>query len=128
MPEAFEFHVIGELRGVDESLLTDEAFVRDALVRSVVEAGLTLFDVYVHRRGEGVIGVAVIGESHVAVHTWPEHRVVTVEVSSCKDPESTWEVFALLRETFGAESYSAVDLRSGIALMESLKGAAGATA
>jgi len=128
MPEAFEFHVIGELRGIDRGPLVDPEFVHGALVRAVTEAGLTLFDVYVHRRGEGVLGVAVIGESHVAVHTWPEHRLATVEVSSCKDPESTWEVFMMLRDLFGAEFYNAVDLRSGIALVERLKGAAGATA
>ncbi|HDM92079.1 MAG TPA: adenosylmethionine decarboxylase [Candidatus Korarchaeota archaeon] len=127
MPEAFEFHVIGELRGIDRSLLVDPEFVYNALVRAVTESGLTLFDVYVHRRGNGVLGVAVIGESHVAVHTWPEHNLVTVEVSSCKDPESTWEVFMILRDLFGAESYNALDLRSGIALVERLKGAAGTT-
>lgn len=33
----------------------------------------------------GVSGVVIIAESHLTVHTWPEHRYAAVDVFSCGD-------------------------------------------
>ncbi len=119
MVEAFEFHVIGEMAGVNPAALKDQEFIQEAVVTSVVRSGLTLFEVLTMKRKEGgVLSIAIIGESHVAVHTWPEDGKVTVTVSSCKDPESTWQVFWELKEIFGAKDYQAMELRSGILLTE----------
>ncbi len=123
MGMAFEYHVVGELMGVSPDRLSDVDFLSDVLVRSVSESGLTLFDVYVHPHdGGGLIAVAIIGESHVAVTTWPEIGRASVEVSSCKDAESTWEVFRMIRDMLSPrESYS-LELRSGVSLMEQVRG------
>lgn len=44
----------------------------------------TLLDVRVHTFPvHGVTGVAVIAESHIAVHTWPEYRYAAVDIFSC---------------------------------------------
>ncbi len=119
MVEAFEFHVIGEMVGVDPAMLNDQEFVQEAVVTSVIRSGLTLFEVLTMKRDEGgVLSIAIIGESHVAVHTWPDQGKVTVTVSSCKDPESTWQVFWELKEIFRARDYQAMELRSGILLTE----------
>ncbi len=119
MVRAFEFHVIGELLEVDPTLLNDVEFVQSSLVEAVLRSGLTLFGIISRRRSEGgVLSIAIIGESHAAVHTWPESRVVTISVSSCKDAESTWQVFLELKNIFGARKHKAIEMRSGISLVE----------
>ena len=121
MVEAFEYHVLGELWGVPRELLGDCEKIRSLLEEAVSEAGLTLFQTYVVRRKSGLIAVAVVGESHVAISTWPELGVAIVEVSSCKDSESTWEVYNRIREGLGASEHHVVDIRSGIPLLEKLR-------
>ncbi len=119
MVRAFEFHVIGELLDVDPRMLNDVEFVQSALVESVIKSGLTLFDVLSQKRMEGgVLSIAIIGESHAAVHTWPNRRMITVSISSCKDEESTWQVFLELKRIFKARKHKVIEMRSGIPLME----------
>jgi len=119
--EAFEYHVLGELWGIPRSLLENCEEIRSLLEEAVSEAGLTLFQTYVVRRKSGLIAVAVVGESHVAISTWPELGVAIVEVSSCKDSESTWEVYSKIREGLGAPEHHVIDIRSGIPLLEKLE-------
>ena len=45
--------------------------------------------------GPGITDVLVITESHIALHTWPEHKVVTFDMYSCRpyDPRPVWASF-----------------------------------
>lgn len=122
MVRAFEYHVIGELLGVRRDLLESIEFVESALVESVVKSGLTLFDVLTKKKPNGgVLSIAIIGESHAAVHTWPESESLTVSISSCKDSDSTWSVFWELKKHFRAKDHKAVEIRSGIVLSERIE-------
>lgn len=38
--------------------------------------------------GGGLTGVVIIGESHIALHTWPEHGYAWAELATCGDPTS----------------------------------------
>jgi len=67
------------------------------LERIVTEAArignMTLLDVKTWKIGEGVSVVAIVLESHIAIHTWPEYRFATVDVYSCgghTDPQAAF--------------------------------------
>jgi S-adenosylmethionine decarboxylase len=80
-------HLIGDFYDVacDARYMTDAAALRDHCVRLVRESGLTVAGDYFHQFGEGggVTGMVVLMESHMSVHTWPEHGFVTVDVYVC---------------------------------------------
>ena len=44
---------------------------------------MTLLDVKLWKIGEGVSIVAIVLESHISIHTWPEYSFATVDVYSC---------------------------------------------
>lgn len=68
--------------------LDDEELARTALRRAVEAGGATLVRLEVHRFSPwGVSGVAVIAESHLALHTWPEHGYAAVDVFTCGDTD-----------------------------------------
>ncbi len=75
---------LAALCGCDRAVLDDAAAI-EALLRQMVEAGrFTLFSLHVTRfEPQGVTGVAVVGESHVAIHTWPEEGRLFVDIASC---------------------------------------------
>ncbi|MCE4606050.1 MAG: adenosylmethionine decarboxylase [Desulfurococcales archaeon] len=88
-------HIYGNLIDcMNEDLLSDA----DELKRIVIEAAeigrMTLLDAKAWKIGLGVSIVAIILESHITVHTWPEYRYATVDVYSCgprTDPQKAFE-------------------------------------
>jgi S-adenosylmethionine decarboxylase len=70
--------------GCDPAILDDRAAI-EGLLRKMVEAGrFTLFSLEVVRFSpQGVTGAAVVGESHIALHSWPEEKRLFVDIASC---------------------------------------------
>lgn len=71
-------------------LLTDAASLQALCERAAAHAGLTVVGRLFHRFAPtpgqtqtGVTGMLLLAESHLAVHTWPELGVVTLDVYVC---------------------------------------------
>ena len=66
-------HCILELYNCDPAKLDDEAFLRTAITSAAKRAGATLLNLITHRfEPQGVTGLALLAESHISIHTWPE--------------------------------------------------------
>jgi S-adenosylmethionine decarboxylase len=84
-----------------------------ALRRAVQAAGATLLHLHLHRFGSGgVSGVAVLAESHIAIHTWPERSYAAIDAFMCGAAEPH-KVVPVLRRAFNARR---------IAISEQLRG------
>ena len=84
-------HCIAELGGGCSHLLDDEAYIRQALTEAAERSGATLLSISTHKFDpQGVTGVALLSESHISLHTWPEHGYVAADAFTCGshcDPE-----------------------------------------
>ena len=90
-------HVYGNLYRCDINVLKDEEALRRIVVEAARLGNMTLLDVRAWKIGEGVSVLAVILESHIAIHTWPEYAFATVDVYSCgvqSDPEAAFSYIA----------------------------------
>lgn len=77
-------HLIVEMWDVEPENLNDARLLEQALRDTVEAVDGTLLDVRVIEFPvHGVTGVAIISESHVAVHTWPEHGYAAVDIFTC---------------------------------------------
>ena len=89
-------HCILELYNCDNAKLDDEAFVRTAITTAAKRAGATLLNLITHRfEPQGVTGLALLAESHISIHTWPESGYAAVDVFTCGDhtmPERACQV------------------------------------
>tara|TARA_R110000868_G_scaffold4155_4_gene25219 strand:+ start:3370 stop:3861 length:492 start_codon:yes stop_codon:yes gene_type:complete len=67
------------------SRLNDAALMADALREAAEASDATVLHVHVHEfgGGGGVSGVAVLAESHISVHTWPELDYAAFDVFMC---------------------------------------------
>ncbi|MCW8878487.1 MAG: adenosylmethionine decarboxylase [Kangiellaceae bacterium] len=80
-------HIIIDLWGaskLDNLQVMEQAF-RDA----IRECGATLLHIHMHHftPNGGISGVAVLAESHISVHTWPEADYAAFDVFMCGDAE-----------------------------------------
>jgi S-adenosylmethionine decarboxylase len=94
--------------------LDDRATVERALRDTVTAAEATLLHLHLHRfePNGGLSGVAVLAESHISIHTWPERGYAAVDVFMCGDcnPE---RAIPVLRRAFSPRFLVVSELRRG---------------
>ncbi len=65
--------------------LTDTRRIRDIIVKAVNACGATILniDLHVFSPNGGVSGVAILQESHLSIHTWPEYKYAAIDLFVC---------------------------------------------
>lgn len=87
--------------------LNDEALVREALVNAAEKAGATLLNVYTHAfQPQGVTGFALLAESHISIHTWPECDFASVDAFTCGETTRPEVACNYLAEVFESKGHS----------------------
>jgi S-adenosylmethionine decarboxylase len=83
LPFAPGMHLLIDFWGA--SHLADAAYIEQALGRAAAACGATVLAIHLHSFGEnaGVTGVAMLAESHISIHTWPELGYVALDVFMC---------------------------------------------
>lgn len=69
--------------------LDDRERIEQAFIDAVEAAGATLLHIHLHTftEGGGISGVAMLAESHISVHTWPERGYAAFDVFMCGDTD-----------------------------------------
>jgi S-adenosylmethionine decarboxylase len=69
------------------SHLCDADFIKTALQSAANACGATVLNIQVHSFGEGqgITGVALLAESHISIHTWPETHFAAIDIFMCGD-------------------------------------------
>lgn len=105
-------HVVVDL--YDAERLDDIAHIEAVMKRCATECGASLLHIHLHHftPNDGVTGVAVLAESHISVHTWPERKYAAFDVFMCgrSEPEKAVEI---LRSEFQATQYEVKTLYRG---------------
>jgi S-adenosylmethionine decarboxylase len=105
-------HCILELYACDSARLDDEAFLRDTITAAAKRAGATLLNLITHRFDpQGVTGLALLAESHISIHTWPESGYAAVDVFTCGDHTMPERACAVLAAELGAASHKLTSFR-----------------
>lgn len=89
-------HVFANLYGVDSKLLWDEEKLVEIVKNASKEGGMTLVEIkswkFTGYHG-GVSVLALVVESHIAIHTWPDYGYATVDVYTCGAHSDPWKAF-----------------------------------
>ncbi len=79
-------HVIGELWGCNVDILNDIDQIEKVFVEAALKSGAEIREVAFHKFApQGVSGVVIISESHLSIHSFPEHGYASIDVYTCGD-------------------------------------------
>lgn len=90
--------------------------ITDRMLReAAASAGATLLHVHLHHFGPnaGLSGVAVLAESHISIHTWPERGYAAIDVFMCGacDP---YKAIPVMRQAFEPGNVQLSEQKRGI--------------
>ncbi len=106
-------HLIIELW--DAKNLSSLPKIRKSLKDSVKAIGATLLNISLHKFSSsgGVSGVAVISESHISVHTWPEYNYAAIDIFVCGQV-NPYEAVPVLKKQYQTSNIQVSEIKRGI--------------
>jgi S-adenosylmethionine decarboxylase len=108
-------HVISELWGCNAEKLNDMKFIEETFVDAALRSGAEVREVAFHKFApHGVSGVVIISESHLTIHSFPEHGYASVDVYTCGDRIDPNVAANFIAEALEAETRENVELPRGM--------------
>lgn len=106
-------HLILDLWGANK--LDDLCLMERALRECVNQCGATLLHIHLHHftPNGGISGVAVLAESHISVHTWPERHFAAFDIFMCGSARPE-EAISILKRTFSPSMMNITENLRGI--------------
>ena len=102
-------HVYGNLYGIDSGILWDEERLKEVVVEAAKQANMKLVEVkswkFTGYHG-GVSIIALVLESHISIHTWPDYNYATVDVYTCGEKSDPWKAFNYIVERLKPRYYT----------------------
>lgn len=79
-------HILFTLKDCAADDLDDEGFIRDIMFQAANKCNSTLIKLHSHKFSpQGVTAVALLAESHISIHTWPENGTAVCDIFTCGD-------------------------------------------
>ncbi len=108
-------HLLVEYYNCDIEYLDDVERIRQSMIEAAELSGATIIsETFHHFSPHGVSGVVVIAESHLAIHTWPEHKFAAVDLFTCGDDVDPWVGFKHLKDALKSEYFTVMEMRRGL--------------
>lgn len=108
-------HIIVELSNCDADIINSLTEVKKILTYAALCANAEIKELAFHRFSpQGVSGVVVIAESHIAVHTWPEYGYAALDIYTCGNKADPLKACDYIAKTFKAQKVFATEIERGL--------------
>lgn len=112
------YHFVGEMHFKKQEQLLKDDKIQKVFLDSLINADLTILDVFYHHyRPHGFSAVAILKTSHAAIHTWPEHGYISVDIFICEEFSKGLEVVKFLKNQFKPDKFEFLYMERGNASM-----------
>jgi S-adenosylmethionine decarboxylase len=100
-------HCIFELQDGNPNLLDNEDFIKEALTKAADAAGAILLGIVSHKfEPQGVTAIALLSESHISIHSYPEYGYAAVDAFTCGEHTNPESACRSLKKSLEAKSGS----------------------
>ncbi len=115
IPQIQGIQWIIELYHCNSEILNDESTIQSVMIAAAEKANATVVNHCFHRFApQGVSGVVVISESHLAVHTWPEYGYCAIDLFTCSEEIEHENAVKVLKEGFQSKEEKVFMVERGI--------------
>ncbi len=99
--------ILLELYDCNHSKLNDSELIAKIMVQAAEIAKATVVQQFFHHFSPfGVSGTVVIAESHINIHTWPEHNYIAIDIFTCGEELEPEVACEFLAKEFEATSHT----------------------
>jgi S-adenosylmethionine decarboxylase proenzyme len=97
--------------------------IRAALTEACRRGNLKLLKLFIHQfKPFGISGVAMIAESHITIHTWPEYSFIAVDIYSTNKDADIDQVAQVMKNAFSPRHVNQVEIRRGKGMIRDSRG------
>ncbi|KMK74569.1 adenosylmethionine decarboxylase [Alkalihalobacillus pseudalcaliphilus] len=108
-------HVIAELWGCNVEKLNNMKLIEQVFVDAALKAGAEVREVAFHKFApHGVSGVVIISESHLTIHSFPEHGYASIDVYTCGDRIDPNVASDFIAESLDAKTSEVIEVPRGM--------------
>jgi len=108
-------HLLIELFGCNKEILNDEVRIKDILIQVTQIIKVTPVKTIIHKFSpQGVTVIVIIAESHLLVHTWPEHGYAGCDIFTCGSKLYLEDGINYLVSQFEAKNVTIQEIKRGI--------------
>lgn len=101
--------IIGLIKDCSVEKLENVALMEETIEKAAMLMDLTLLKTVSHKfTPQGLTAVALLAESHIAIHTYPEENSIFVEVMSCGRGDAK-KVLELMEDMLGGKAEIVLD-------------------
>jgi S-adenosylmethionine decarboxylase proenzyme len=114
MESPFGKHILAEYSECKCTFLDSEPDIRSLMLEAATRSGATVVgDIFHHFSPQGVTGVVVVAESHLAIHTWPEFGYASVDIFTCGTRVDPWIGFEYIKERLQSKRWVSKEIARG---------------
>ncbi|MDQ1238775.1 MAG: S-adenosylmethionine decarboxylase [Thermodesulfobacteriota bacterium] len=113
--KALGIHLLIEFWSCNRQKLDNLDYLERIMSQAAEVAGATVLKTaFQDFNPQGVSGVVVIAESHLTIHTWPEHGYAAVDIFTCGSTVDPWRAAGFLKQQLEAATMDVKDVPRGI--------------
>ncbi|GBG56043.1 S-adenosylmethionine decarboxylase proenzyme [Sporomusaceae bacterium FL31] len=107
-------HLIVDMYGCGFEALDNLDFIKNAMLTAVKEANMTLLDFSSFKfEPQGLTALALLAESHMSIHTYPELGYAAIDVFTCGDHSRPDKAVAVLKRFLKPEKIKTTNIKRG---------------
>jgi S-adenosylmethionine decarboxylase proenzyme len=94
--------------------IEDPKKIKEILIGAVKEANNTPLKVAIHKfQPQGITGIVLLAESHIALHTWPEFNYTAIDIYTCGDKANPEKALKYLKQELQPKKVEIKKLKRG---------------
>lgn len=92
----------------------DEKEIKRILVEAAKKSNNTPLEVTIHKFSpQGITGVILLAESHIALHLWPEYNYLALDIFTCGDKSNPYKALEYFKEEFSPKKVEVKEIKRG---------------